>query len=606
MSEPKFPVKFVLLFLFLAATASFGQDFTIVLFPDTQNEAQYYPQVLASQTKWVVANRSALNIQIVLGLGDIVNDGASTAQQQNADAAIKVLDNAKMPYLLGIGNHDYDNADTGAATRTATGFAHWWGPQRYAGYSWYKGNLNGSNENFYGELTINGKTYLFLILEYVPRSSSLGWASSIVQANPDKEIIVVTHSNMFYDNTRVDQCDTQDLNRDNDGDETWANFTSKYPNISMVVSGHITSGLAARRADLGVNGNLVNQMLSNYQVLANGGDGWMRILTFHPSRGTIDVKTFSPYLNAYKTDSKNQFSIHWHKPNVTTGSSTITGRVTTPRSASPSCAIISGATVSAGGKSTTTDNTGHYSLTVAPGTYNLSVSKSGYVTQSQSVKAWDGYGPDVNFYLAAGSGGGSSVTLSPTALSFPSQNVGSTSASQSTTLKNGTTSTLSISGINASGDFAQGNNCGSSLAAGAACSIAVTFTPTATGTRTGTLTVSDSSGSQTASLSGTGGSGGGGGGGSCTPTGANQTVTICTPANGATESSPVQVSAVAADTNQVKYMQSYLDGVKAFEETTSSSFSTSLSMSSGSHRLTVQAGDSTGFIFKTTINITVQ
>jgi hypothetical protein len=83
-------------------------------------------------------------------------------------------------------------------------------------------------------------------------------------------------------------------------------------------------------------------------------------------------------------------------------------------------------------------------------------------------------------------------------------------------------------------------------------------------------------------------------------------VTICTPANGATESSPVQVSAVAADTNQVKYMQIYLDGVKAFEETTSSSFSTSLSMSSGSHRLTVQAGDSTGFIFKTTINITVQ
>jgi carboxypeptidase family protein/calcineurin-like phosphoesterase family protein len=379
-------VKFALLSLLLIATAALSQDFTIVLFPDTQNEAQYYPQVLASQTKWAVANRSALNIQMVLGLGDIVNDGASTVQQQNADAAVKALDNAKMPYLLGIGNHDYDNANTGAATRTATGFAHWWGPQRYAGYSWYKGNLDGSNENFYGELTINGKAYLFLILEYVPRSSSLAWASSIVQANPDKEVMVVTHSNMFYDNTRVDQCDTNDLNRDNDGDETWANFTSKYANISMVVSGHITSGLAARRADLGVNGNLVNQMLSNYQVLANGGDGWMRILRFHPSGDTVDVKTFSPYLNAYKTDSKNQFTINWHNHNVVTGSSTITGRVRTPRSASSSCAVISGATVSAGGKSTTTNSTGNYSLTVAPGAYNLTVSASGYATQTQSVE----------------------------------------------------------------------------------------------------------------------------------------------------------------------------------------------------------------------------
>lgn len=606
MPKSKSSAVFMMVFLLFAVGTSVAQDFTIVLFPDTQNEAQYYPQVLASQTKWVVANRSALNIQIVLGLGDIVNDGASTAQQQNADAAIKVLDNANMPYLLSIGNHDYNAANTGAATRTATGFNQWWGPQRYSGRSWYKGNLNGSNENSYGELTINGKTYLFLILEYVPRSSSLAWASSIVQGNTDKEVIVVTHSNMFYDNTRVDQCDTQDLNRDNDGDETWTNFTNKYPNISMVVSGHITSGLAARRADLGVNGNLVNQMLSNYQVLANGGDGWMRILTFHPSSNTIDVRTFSPYLNAYKTDSKNQFTIFWHKPNVTTGSSTITGRVSTPRNASSSCVRIAGATVSAGGKSTTTNSTGNYSLTVAPGTYNLTVSASGYATQSQSVKAWDGYGPDVNFYMTTGSSGGSTVTLSPTSLSFGSVNVGSSSGSQSTTLKNGTSSILSISGISASGDFAQSNNCGTSLAAGASCSIAVTFTPTATGTRTGTLTVSDSAGSQTASLSGTGGTSGGGGGGSCSPSGANQTVTICSPTNGATVSSPVQVSAAANDTNQVKFMQIYLDGVKAFEETTSSSFSTSLSMSSGSHRLTVQAGDSTGAIFKTTINITVQ
>src|SRR5205807_1407075 len=113
-------------------------DFSLVLFPDTQNEAQYYPQVLASETQWVVNNSAALNIQAVLGLGDIVNDGASTAQQQNADAAIRTLDNAGMPYLLAIGNHDYDAANP--STRSVNGYNTWFGPTRYASYAYYQRN----------------------------------------------------------------------------------------------------------------------------------------------------------------------------------------------------------------------------------------------------------------------------------------------------------------------------------------------------------------------------------------------------------------------------------------------------------------------------------
>lgn len=97
-------------FFALCSFAS-GQDFSIVVLPDTQNEAQFFPQVMNSQTTWIENNADALNIQMVLGVGDIVNDGAVDAQQQNADAAIRVLDNAGIPYQLAIGNHDYDNAD---------------------------------------------------------------------------------------------------------------------------------------------------------------------------------------------------------------------------------------------------------------------------------------------------------------------------------------------------------------------------------------------------------------------------------------------------------------------------------------------------------------
>ena len=376
-----------------------SSDFSFVLLPDTQNEAQYFPNVLSSQTQWIVNNRTQLNIQAVLGLGDIVNDGTDSAQQTNADAAIRLLDNAGIPYFLGIGNHDYDGGeDDGVVARAVTGFNKWFGPSRYAGKSYYKGNFpSGSNENFYGVLTINGKQYLILVLEFLPRTTSLDWAASIVQANPDKEVILVTHSFLFVDGTTADRCDTQDKPRkDNDGEQMWDSFVSKYPNIVMVVNGHLTAGEAARRADLGINGNLINSMFSNYQTDANGGNGWLRIVSFHPSSNTVSVQTYSPFLNAYKTDSDNQFTVNYHNPGFQTGFGKITGRVT-----GSGCQVISGATVSAGGVSTTTDDQGRFRLKVPPGTYQVSVSAPNWQNRTRSVKVNDNYSSDINFYLTS-------------------------------------------------------------------------------------------------------------------------------------------------------------------------------------------------------------
>jgi hypothetical protein len=100
--------------------------------------------------------------------------------------------------------------------------------------------------------------------------------------------------------------------------------------------------------------------------------------------------------------------------------------------------------------------------------------------------------------------------LSPTSLAFGNQSVGTTSTTQTVTLSNTGNAPLSITslalaGTNAS-DFAQANTCGSSLAAGANCTISVRFTPSASGSRTASLSITDNaSGSpQTVSLSGTG------------------------------------------------------------------------------------------------------
>jgi Abnormal spindle-like microcephaly-assoc'd, ASPM-SPD-2-Hydin len=84
-----------------------------------------------------------------------------------------------------------------------------------------------------------------------------------------------------------------------------------------------------------------------------------------------------------------------------------------------------------------------------------------------------------------------SVQLSAANLTFGNQTVGTTSLAQPVMLTNTGTASLSISGIAASGDFAESNNCGSSVTAGSSCTISVTFTPTTTGTRPGTLSISD-------------------------------------------------------------------------------------------------------------------
>jgi phosphatidylethanolamine-binding protein (PEBP) family uncharacterized protein len=108
------------------------------------------------------------------------------------------------------------------------------------------------------------------------------------------------------------------------------------------------------------------------------------------------------------------------------------------------------------------------------------------------------------------SGTGTSVKFTPAGLNFGNQAVGTTSLRKIITLSNKGSVALNVSGITITGtnatDFAQVNNCGTSVAAGASCSIAVTFTPTATGARSAAVTVSDNGGggSQQVQLTGTG------------------------------------------------------------------------------------------------------
>jgi hypothetical protein len=95
------------------------------------------------------------------------------------------------------------------------------------------------------------------------------------------------------------------------------------------------------------------------------------------------------------------------------------------------------------------------------------------------------------FVLKIGPNSAPSVSLSPAALQYSAQAVGSTSQPQAALLRNIGSSALSISSINISGDFAETDNCGTSVPAAGSCTFSVTFTPTVAGGRSGSILIQD-------------------------------------------------------------------------------------------------------------------
>lgn len=141
------------------------------------------------------------------------------------------------------------------------------------------------------------------------------------------------------------------------------------------------------------------------------------------------------------------------------------------------------------------------SVTFAPTTFGA---RTGNVTISDNVSS--GSSQTVGLSGSAFSG---AAALSPMSLTFGNQLVGTASTTQTVTLTNSRSSSLSILGITAPVDFKVTSDCPISptaLAGGASCHINVSFAPTATGPLVEQVSLNDSdeNGMQSIALTGTG------------------------------------------------------------------------------------------------------
>src|SRR5204863_4094863 len=74
------------------------------------------------------------------------------------------------------------------------------------------------------------------------------------------------------------------------------------------ICGHYVND--ARRSDTW-NGHTIHTVMSNYQNLANGGSGWLRIMEFSPAHNELRMRTYSPWLGQFRVppDSSSQSTL---------------------------------------------------------------------------------------------------------------------------------------------------------------------------------------------------------------------------------------------------------------------------------------------------------
>jgi Bacterial Ig domain len=83
-------------------------------------------------------------------------------------------------------------------------------------------------------------------------------------------------------------------------------------------------------------------------------------------------------------------------------------------------------------------------------------------------------------------------------------------------------------------------------------------------------------------------------------------VHICSPASGASISSPVLVTATSKVTGTIVSTQLWVDGVKNFNAPGSTTLTTSVSLAAGSHRFAVIATNTSGQKWESTVTATVE
>lgn len=268
---------------------------TLVVLPDTEGYARKHPETFKAMLQWVANERERRAISSVLHVGDVTNRN-TPEEWVNARKAFDLIE-GKLPYVLAAGNHDYDGQEARKTLMNDVFKVEELRTWPSFGSVFEEGKL----ENHWQSLEIHGTPWIVLSLEMGPRPDVIAWADKVLADHPGRLAIILTHAYLFrdndrYDHTRGPQRSTPHNFRGEgaDGQMLWDALVSKHPNVMLVICGHVASAYLGYRNDEGIHGNVVHQMMVDYEKMRGGGMGFLRLLEFLPDGKTVQVRTYSP------------------------------------------------------------------------------------------------------------------------------------------------------------------------------------------------------------------------------------------------------------------------------------------------------------------------
>ena len=267
------------------AEATRQGQFSIIWMSDPQFYSEDHPEIFNCMTEWIKENVDALQIKYVVITGDFVNHTESDREWGNAIEALSRLEGV-VPVLTVAGNHDLSSRDGG-----------------YDRYLNYLGNPISPGlttvEDVYREgrgrcdlLDAGGREYMLLSLGYSVDDEGIAWLNRMLAKYPNRQAILCVHGYLDPDGSYT-----------TDGSRLAGEVVAKNANIRLVLCGHrygVYHQMCPKSQSQGGAQTAGSyELVADYQEEANGGNGYLCVLTFDEETGDVHVTTYSPWLDDY-------------------------------------------------------------------------------------------------------------------------------------------------------------------------------------------------------------------------------------------------------------------------------------------------------------------
>lgn len=307
-------------FLAVGTAPSFADDtpvaaepgasrFTLAVLPDTQfysrySADQFVPRYgsdpFSTQTEWLTAHAEELNIPFVAHLGDVVDRANVPVEWEAADRAMQKLDDADLPYSILPGNHDVLDAGRKDTELDAANepFNRWFGAARAAEQATYGGSDPTGLSQFH-IFEAEGQRFMSLAIAWNSSDATLAWAQSVLDAHPDVPVILSSHALINIGPDQVSPIETPDNQR------MWDALIRKNDQIFLTLNGHFHG--ATRQVKQNDFGHDVHQILMDYQMAYEGGNGYLGLFEFDLTNGTLSLETGSPWVVSKPQDTLTSY-----------------------------------------------------------------------------------------------------------------------------------------------------------------------------------------------------------------------------------------------------------------------------------------------------------